>query len=68
MCLVPFSSHYSLMLSGERGLLTASIWYGPSALSASEIAVRRYGGGFVIGLLTPERRSARGRRWATRDE
>jgi hypothetical protein len=33
-----------------------------------EIAVRRYGGGFVIGLLTPERRSVRRRRWATHDE
>jgi hypothetical protein len=30
----------------------------------TEIAVRKHGDGFVIGLLTPERRTTRGRRRA----
>ena len=29
--------------------------------SGKEIAVRKYGTGFAVGLMTPERRSARGR-------
>ena len=34
----------------------------------TEIAVRKHGDGFVIGLLTPERRSTRGRRRANSEE
>jgi hypothetical protein len=30
--------------------------------AGKEIAVRKYGAGFAVGLMTPERRSARGRR------
>jgi hypothetical protein len=30
-----------------------------------EIAVRKHGDGFLVGLLTPERRTNRGRRAAT---
>ena len=31
----------------------------------TEIAVRKHGDGFLVGLMTPERRSTRGRRRAT---
>jgi len=30
--------------------------------AGKEVAVRKYGAGFAVGLMTPERRSARGRR------
>jgi hypothetical protein len=36
-----------------------------AAESGKEIVVRRYGKGFAVGLLTPERRSGRGRRRKT---
>ena len=36
-----------------------------AAESNVEIAVRKHGNGFLVGLLTPERRTNRGRRAAT---
>jgi hypothetical protein len=36
-----------------------------AADSGKEVAVRKHGNGFVVGLMTPERRSRRGRRRAS---
>jgi hypothetical protein len=33
-----------------------------AADSGKEIVVRKYGNGFAVGLMTPERRSRRGRK------
>ena len=48
--------------SGEKPLTIRQRLLRVASDEGREIAVRKHGGGFVVGLLTPERRSRRGRK------
>lgn len=53
---------YEVLLTGDEKPATVRQQLGRAARAADvEIAVRRSPHGFYIGLMTPERRSARGR-------
>jgi hypothetical protein len=53
---------------GEKPLTIRQRLLRVASAMGTEIAVRKHGDGFVIGLLTPERRSNRGRHRATSEE
>jgi hypothetical protein len=50
---------------GEKAFTIRQRLLRVAAVMGTEIAVRKHGAGFVIGILTPERRSTRGRCRAT---
>ncbi len=54
---------YEIVLeSTEKALTVRQRLLKVAAESGKEIVVRKYGNGFAVGLMTPERRSRRGRK------
>lgn len=54
---------YEIVLdSTEKPLTVRQRLLKAAAESGKEIVVRKYGNGFAVGLMTPERRSRRGRK------
>lgn len=49
------------LVEGEKPATVRQRLMNAAAREHKEIAVRRYGRGFAVGLMTPERRSNRGR-------
>ncbi len=57
------SQVYEIQLdSTEKPLTVRQRLLKVAAESGKEIVVRKYGNGFAVGLMTPERRSRRGRK------
>jgi hypothetical protein len=54
---------YEIVLeSSEKALTVRQRLLKVAAESGKEIVVRKYGNGFAVGLMTPDRRSRRGRK------